>query len=100
MKTNSQSTINLVLALYTATEGRKALEKQEAQLKKQIKEIMGSDALLDAGDLCVMREVRNRSDLDKEAIAHDLGTEFLVKYSKRTEYEILSVKRTSLAGAI
>lgn len=94
MKTQSKETQQLVATLFEIIETRKTAEKAEKKLKEEIKAIMGEDALLDAGEFCVMIEVRNRSDLDKTAIAHDMGMEFITKYSKRSEYEILSVKST------
>ncbi len=92
MNTKSVSTIEMVTKLFEVIEARKVAEKLEKDLKTQIKAVMGEDAILNAGDFCVVIETRNRTDLDKTAIAHDMGTEFITKYSKRSEYEILSVK--------
>lgn len=98
MKTQSSKTIKLVDQLAELIETRKTAEKLEKELKAQIKAIMGDDATLEAGDWMVLIETRNRSDLDKASIAHDHGVEFVNKYSKRTEYEILSVKQTTRQG--
>jgi hypothetical protein len=94
MNTKSANTINLVAKLFEIIETRKVAEKLEKDLKAQIKIVMGEDAILNAGDFCVVIETRNRTDLDKTALGHDMGQEFILKYSKRSEYEILSVKST------
>lgn len=92
MITQSQQWIDKVQALAFTIEQRKQLEKAEAQMKKELKEFMGSDALLDAGNFFVTISSRSRKDLDKEALSHDYGPEILIKYSKVTSYEILDVK--------
>jgi uncharacterized protein (UPF0335 family) len=94
MRTESQSTITLVMRLNQVIEQRKALEKQEKDLKSQVKEVMGMNATLEAGDFMVFVEDRTRSDLDKAALAQDFGTEVLAKYMKSSHYEILTVKST------
>lgn len=94
MRTQSATTLKLVAKLAEIIETRKVAEKAEKQLKTEIKAIMGEDATLEAGEWMVLIETRNRSDLDKAAIAHDMGDEFISKYSKRTEYEMLTVKAT------
>lgn len=92
MKTTSQATINAVAELFAIIEQRKALEKAEKALKSDIKAVMGSALNLDAGLYAVIISERSRSDLDKTALEHDMGHDFIVKYSKRTSYEILEVK--------
>lgn len=92
MKTMSIKMVALVAELAHINESRKALEKQEKGIKDEIKSFMGSESLLEAGNYCVLLEQRTRSDLNKDALLHDLGREFIDKYSKKTSYEILSIK--------
>lgn len=99
MRTTNQRTIAVVMALFQAIQARKAAEKVELGAKKTLKSLMGSDAILEAGTLCVVRETRNRSDFDKVAFAHDHGQSLLDQYMKRSEYEIISVKESVLAKA-
>lgn len=98
MKTQSAVTLKMVDQLFQVIETRKFAEKAEKELKAQIKKIMGSDACLEAGEFMVVIETRARTDLDKTALVHDLGQSIVDKYSKKSEYEILSVKQTSRQG--
>jgi hypothetical protein len=74
------------------------LSKRESELKAELRSYMGSEKLLVSEDHCVVIETRNRTDLNKEALAHDMGMEFMHKYQTRTEYEIMSIKPISKAG--
>lgn len=97
MNTKSQEKIDLVSKLNAIIETRKILEKDEKALKEKIRSLMGEESTLTAGDLVVIRSIRNRKDLDKDAIMHDLGNEFFTKYSKTSQYEVMEVKRTALS---
>jgi len=92
VRTTSSYTIELVQTLVSLIEQRKESEKLERMLKDQIREIMGRELILEAGKFCVTISERTRRDLDKEAISHDMGQDFLAKYTKHSAYEIIEVK--------
>ncbi len=95
MKTTKAAVISMVSQLFEIIENRKAQDKIERELKEVLKGIMGSDATLEAGGFMVLLETRGRSDLDKKAILENEGLKFIEKYSKHSEYEILTVKSMS-----
>lgn len=98
MKTRSDVAIQLVQSLYEARQTIKVAQDMERDLKVRIKALMGDNAVLEAGGLVVSIDIRNRSDLDKDAIMHDLGQVFFNKYNRRTEFEVLSVKEAKRIG--
>lgn len=94
MKTTKLSIIDMVSQLVNIIELRKAQDKVEKELKATLKEYMGSDATLEAGEFMVLIETRNRSDLDRKALTVELGLEKIAKFTKYSSYEILTVKST------
>lgn len=98
MRTRDKETIELVSKLNEVIEARRVVEKHEKELKEQIKLIMGSEALLEAGSLMVLLESRSRSDLDKKALTQDLGEDVVLKYTKTTTYSMMSIKPLKLAA--
>lgn len=98
MRTTNKDTLNLVQELATLCEVRKAAEKREKIIKEELREIMGNELLLEAGSFCVICESRNRLDLNKDALMHDLGREFIEKYSKRVSYETMIVRPIHFVG--
>ena len=97
MKTQAQDKLEVVAQLANVIEMRKQLEKQEKTLKDQVKAWMENEAFLEAGQFFVTMDIRNRSDLDKDALQHDMGHEFVLKYTKVSSYSVMSVKPTSRA---
>ncbi len=102
MKTTSASIISKVNELALIIEERKRLDKFEKLIKADLKEIMGDDATLDAGNWLVLISARSRKDFDKDAIMHDMGPEWVMAHQKTVSYEIVEVKakaRVELANA-
>ena len=97
MKTNSEKSIQLVKLYYLTCQKRKELEKLESQTKELIREVMGEDATLIAGDYVVIREVRTRTDLDKKALEIELGSK-LKEFQKVSQYETMTVKLSVIEG--
>jgi len=95
MKTSSSMKIQLVARLNEVIEMRRALEKEEAVLKSEIKGMMKEVSVLEAGDLMVLLSQRTRKDLDKQMLAHDFGAEFFNKYERASTYQILEIKPIS-----
>lgn len=92
MKTVSLEIMGLVAELNQTLILKRQLEKAEKDLKDKLKDYMGGSMLLEAGEFCILREIKSRSGLDKDSIAHDMGLPFILKYTKRTEYETMTVK--------
>ena len=99
MKTTSLVTIATVVQLAQTIEARKAIEKAEKSLKDKIKEVMGDNLLLEAGNYAVAIKERSRRDLDKDALSHDMGVEFINKYTKVTSYDVMEVNKIAREGA-
>lgn len=97
MKTISEDKIKKVARLAEIIAQRKLLDKEEGALKKEIRGYMDNQAILDAGDYAVIVSMRNRKDLDKEAVLEDLGPDFFEKYTKNIVYEIMEVKPKAIA---
>lgn len=98
MKTTSPAKIDLVARLAEIIEARKHAEKLEKDLKKEVKEIMGKDLTLEAGEFCVILSLRTRKDLNKVALEHDHGHAFVTKYTTLSSYEVLEVKSVKRAA--
>lgn len=91
MKTRSADKIKIVKKLYQTIEARKKLEKEEAQLKEEVKLIMGDEKTLEADDFMVSLDERSRTDLDKKMMAESLGSDVLKKFEKTSSYYQMSV---------
>jgi len=92
MKTQSAAKVELVAKLAALIEERRRVESMEKELKALVREMMGEALVLEAGEFCVTISERNRRDLDKDAIMHDLGQDFIAKYTKITTYDVMDVK--------
>jgi hypothetical protein len=92
MKTTSQMKIQLVARLNEVIEMRRALDKEEAAIKSEIKAMMKDMNVLEAGPLMVVLSERTRKTLDVQMLAHDFGAEFFNKYERPTTYQVLEVK--------
>lgn len=99
-KTRDKEMIKLAKELYEAIQARKAAELVENLLKLQVKNLIGSDNLLIAGHYFVTVEQRTRTDLDRDAIMHDMGHEFFIKYHVKRTYEIISVRPIAMTKVI
>lgn len=99
MRTQNKVTIDVVRKLAQIIEQRKALEKQEKEFKAAIRQIMGENAVLEAGDFCVNVKSCSRPGLDSDAIMHDLGKEFFDLYNKLITYDTMEVIRTKITVA-
>lgn len=79
---------------YSLREQRKSIEKQEETLKEELKRYFGEARnVLYCGDYIVIKESRERTDLDKAAMVKECGTDFIARFLKKTEFDVLSVKR-------
>jgi predicted phage-related endonuclease len=79
-----------VYQLQAASEQRKALEKQEKQLKTQIQGFMGDAGLLDAGFCKVALKQRSANRLNSEAFKID-NPELYQSYLAESSYRVLQI---------
>lgn len=93
MKTTKKAIIDMVVQLNDLIELRRAQDKVERELKAVLKEFMGSDFMLEAGDLVVIIDPRTRTDLDRKALTIELGSEKIKKFTKSTTYDVVTVRR-------
>lgn len=98
MKTRSTTMLDTVKALVQVQGDLKRLSLMEKDLKAEIRAYMGTERLLEAGETCILIETRNRSDIDKDAIMHDMGADFFKKYSKRIEYDCMLIRPIAKVG--
>lgn len=82
----------MVEQLAEIIEKRKAQDKVEKELKGVLKEFMGLETLLEAGDYVVLVENRSTSSIDKRTLTIEMGQEFVEKFTKTTEYTMLTIK--------
>lgn len=84
----------LALLLLETIESRKSIEKQEKQLKSELRRHFpdGADILI-AGSVVAIIDRITRTDLDRELMTRELGPEFIARYAKKTEYEKLTLKK-------
>jgi len=83
----------LAQLLLEVIEVRKRAEAEEKALKDELRRHFGESDVLTLASCVCLRDRRSRSSLDKEQMIADLGAALVGKYEKRTEYEVLSVKR-------
>lgn len=92
MKTQSQDKIKIAKTLYKLVEDRKRLEKEEKELKDKIKLIMGSEKVLEADNIIILLDERERTDLDKKKMVTDLGMDLIKQYETKSTYQIMTIK--------
>jgi hypothetical protein len=85
---------SLAILLQDTRDQIKLLQKQEEQIKFELKKCFPVGArTLDLPTSLVLLESCMRSGLDKDKLLDEMGVPFVLKYTKTTEYEKLSVKR-------
>lgn len=76
-----------------AIETRKQAEKQEKELKAELRRHFTGQDVLDCGTLIAIIDRRTRKDLNRETLTAALGSDFLAGHTKTTNYETLTLKR-------
>lgn len=71
------------------------MEKQEEHLKAYFKTEMGTEMILEAGNVVLILESKSRTSLDKKALEAELGHDVIVKFEKTTTYQCLNVKKAA-----
>lgn len=93
MRTIAKSNVELAESLFKTIELRKELEKREAELKEQVKELMGEETILEAGPIFISFDERLRTDLDKKKMQQELGLELLKQFEKTSTFRVMQVIR-------
>lgn len=85
---------SLAILLQDTRDQIKLLQKQEEQIKFELKKCFPVGArTLDLPTSLVLLKPCSRSGLDKDKLTDEMGAQFVLKYTKTTEYEKLSVER-------
>lgn len=85
------SAFDLADLLLEVRDLKKRVEEQEATVRAKLNDLIPDSGILSAGGLIVLRESKERTNLDKAKLRADLGS--LEKYEKKTSYVTVSVKR-------
>lgn len=90
----SQSAANVekALNLLKMIEQRKMIEKAEKELKDHFKDLLGEDSIIIVGEVVISLSERTRTDLDKKALAAELGDK-IKQFEKSSTYQVMDVKR-------
>lgn len=80
--------------LHQVIETRKQAEKQEKELKAELRRhfLEGSE-ILDCGPLMAFVDRRTRTDLDRKALTEAFGADALAPFVRSTNYETLTLKK-------
>lgn len=95
MVTKSKEKIDKARKLLALVEQRREIERQEAELKEFFKDQI-TDGVLDAGDIVVLVEQRQRVNLDRKGLEAELGKR-IKEFEKVTEYSQITVQRKGAA---
>lgn len=90
--TQSKEKIEKAQELLSLIEKRKEIEDREADLKNYFKHEIGAGGVLEAGNVIILIEKKERSSLDKKAMEIALGRDVVHKFEKVTEYQQVTVK--------
>jgi hypothetical protein len=93
MKTiRSQNIIELVARFDEARAIEKSVQAELKNMRESLIAAMGDEASAKAGEFLLLLSERVRTDLDKKALAADLGDK-LKTYEKASTYQILEIKK-------
>lgn len=92
MKTVAKENVEIAQKLFNTIEARKQLEKAEKELKDRVKELMGTEKMLDAGNILILLDDRERTDLDKKRMTLDLGLDLIKQYETKSSFQIMTVR--------
>jgi hypothetical protein len=94
MKTlKSQEAIEKAQALQQAIQYRKAMEKNEKELKDWFMTALAGENSAKVGDILIVITDAQTTTIDRKALAVDQGDEFVAAYTKVTPYRKLEVKK-------
>lgn len=92
MRTTNCKKIHLAEELLNVLENIKQLKIREEELKTQFKNDIGL-GLLEAGDVIILIEQRERASLDRELLVKKYGEDKVQTFEKVTTYLQVNVKR-------
>lgn len=97
MDTHNKSDAILAIELHAVIQERRAIEKREQELKSFFKTKLtnlGHDTAV-IGGVLISLVAKSRTDIDRKAIAAQLGADFLRRFETKTEYVQIDVKEVA-----
>jgi hypothetical protein len=94
VKTQSKEKIEKAARLHALIQARLQFEKEEAELKDFFKEDI-KDGVLEAGEITIIVETKNRTTLDRKKLLVELGD--LEKFESQTQFKQVTVKSREVA---
>ncbi|MGA0852318.1 MAG: hypothetical protein ACO3QQ_03040 [Candidatus Nanopelagicaceae bacterium] len=91
-KTTSKDTIKIISRLADIRSAKAEMAKEEETIKDAIRNIMGDETALQAGDFIVLIAEVMRTDLDKKALAAELGDK-LKQFEKQSSHDRIEIRR-------
>lgn len=88
--TVKRSTSDLLASFYDIRQRKKAIEKEERELRSRIMSVMADEKAMVAGHYLATVKFVTRNTLDKEALANVIGD--LSPYTKQTSYTQLDIR--------
>ena len=92
MRTQAKEKIQKAEELFNVMSELKILQEKEKALKEYFKDAV-STGVLEAGNVMIVVEDRQRTNLDKKLLQKDLGD--ISKYETVTDYKQVSVKKVA-----
>jgi vacuolar-type H+-ATPase subunit I/STV1 len=92
MKTQAKEKIEKAQELFNLISEMKILEERSKALKEYFKDAIES-GVLEAGNVIIVVEDRQRTNIDKKLLEKDLGD--ISKYETVTEFKQVSVKKVA-----
>lgn len=89
--TKSKAIIEKAEAFHALVEKRREIEKAEKLLRDYLRNEIGEDGALSAGNFVILLETRNRTDIDKKLLVEKLGSS-VERFYKRSSYQIVNIK--------
>jgi len=91
-KTTSKDTIKIISRLADIRSAKAEMAKEEETIKDAIRNIMGDETALQAGDFIVLIAEVMRTDLDKKALAVELGDK-LKHFEKQSTHDRIEIRK-------
>jgi predicted phage-related endonuclease len=90
--TKSQSTISVVERYKCLKSSQSSIEKEMKVLREELIGALGGENSMLAGQFLIILSQVTRTDIDKKALAADLGDD-IHKYEKQTSYDRIDIKK-------
>lgn len=91
-KTTSKDTISKISRLADIRSAKAEMAKEEETIKDAIREVMGDDTAMQAGEFIVLIAEVVRTDLDKKALAAELGDD-IKRFEKQSSHDRIEIRK-------